>query len=113
MASSPNGEREATIGHSRDTDSRHHGITHLSVSDVENSSHTLAVERHESLSPRSDSDFESASSTSSFDDELPAEEFWLREDRDAHKNLVYEKFTFIQIASAQPKASRRSRSSPC
>eukprot|EP00928_Gymnodinium_smaydae_P014901 TRINITY_DN15470_c0_g3_i1.p2 TRINITY_DN15470_c0_g3~~TRINITY_DN15470_c0_g3_i1.p2 ORF type:complete len:122 (-),score=12.05 TRINITY_DN15470_c0_g3_i1:631-996(-) len=117
MASSRIGAQEATAARGWDSEPRHTGITHLSFSDVENNSHTFAVEQHESLSPRSDSSFGSATSTSSFDDPLASfsetDNFWLREDRDADANFICEKFTFLHIASAQPNASRRSRSSPC
>eukprot|EP00928_Gymnodinium_smaydae_P078497 TRINITY_DN6256_c0_g1_i5.p2 TRINITY_DN6256_c0_g1~~TRINITY_DN6256_c0_g1_i5.p2 ORF type:complete len:125 (-),score=13.27 TRINITY_DN6256_c0_g1_i5:172-546(-) len=84
---------------------------------MESTSDRVEVEHHGNFSPRSDFDSGSATPTSSFDDPLetrsPADDFWLREDGADDTQIIWEKFTFVHVASAQPTASRRSRSSPC
>eukprot|EP00928_Gymnodinium_smaydae_P097863 TRINITY_DN896_c0_g1_i12.p1 TRINITY_DN896_c0_g1~~TRINITY_DN896_c0_g1_i12.p1 ORF type:complete len:414 (-),score=70.33 TRINITY_DN896_c0_g1_i12:359-1540(-) len=67
------------------------------------------------FSPRGNDDHFAAPTPASCDD-MPildredADDFWLRE---ADANLVYEKHTFLHVASPPTTASRRSRSSPC
>eukprot|EP00928_Gymnodinium_smaydae_P058861 TRINITY_DN4205_c2_g1_i9.p1 TRINITY_DN4205_c2_g1~~TRINITY_DN4205_c2_g1_i9.p1 ORF type:complete len:251 (-),score=26.97 TRINITY_DN4205_c2_g1_i9:92-844(-) len=93
---------------------------HLQLRDSENRCKSFSVAFEDDgfssdYSPRNnDDEFVAPTPTSSCDipilDCEAAEDFWLRE---PDANLVYEKHTFLHIASPTPTASRRSRSSPC